>query len=65
MMADKRERELLRALDMIRYKSPDGPSFEFLIERLKQAGIEGDAAYEAIIGSSHRSDNELNRLLGM
>lgn len=65
MMKDKRERELLRARDMIRYGSPDGPSFEVLAARLKHAGLEGDAAYEAIIDSSYRTDSELNKLLGL
>jgi hypothetical protein len=65
MMADKRERELLRARDTIRYGSPDGPSFEFLVARLKQAGVDEDAAYEAIIDTSFRSDSEVNRLLGL
>lgn len=65
MMGDKRERELLRARDTIKNGSPDGPSFEFLVARLKEVGIEGDDIYEAIIAGSHRTDSELNRLLGL
>ncbi len=66
MMADKRERELLRARDVIEYGSPDGPSFEFLIARLREVGIEGDDAYEAVIAGSSRTDSSLNReLLGL
>lgn len=63
MMPDKRERELLRARDMKKYGSPNGPSFEFLMVRLKDAGLEGDDAYEAIIAGSFRTDRELNILL--
>jgi len=65
MMADKREREQLRARDLKKFGSPDGPSFEFLIARLKHAGLEGDAAYEAIIDGSYRTDMAIDRLLGL
>lgn len=65
MMPDRRERELLRARDIEKYGSPDGPSFEFLMARLKDAGLEGDDAYEAIIAGSFRTDRVLNRLLGL
>ena len=65
MMAEKSERELLRARDVTKYGSPDGPSFEFLIARLKVAGIEGDAAYEAIIDGSYRTNMVIDRLLGL
>jgi len=64
-MPDRRERELLRARDIEKYGSPDGPSFEFLMARLKDAGLEGDDAYEAIIAGSFRTDRVLNRLLGL
>jgi len=66
MMAEKSERELLRARDVIKYGSPDGSSFDFLIARLKEhAGLEGDAAYEAIIDGSYRTDMVIDRLLGL
>ncbi len=65
MMPDKRERELLRARDMKKYGSPNGPSFEFLMANLRDAGLEGDEAYEAIIAGSFRTDRELNKLLGL
>ena len=65
MMVEKRERELLRARDVLEYGSPDGPSLEFLIARLRDAGLERDDAFEAIIAVSSKTDSELNRLLGM
>jgi len=65
MMADKGDRELLKVRDMIKYGSREGPSFDFLIARLKDIGVEGDEAYEAIIAGSSRTDSELNRLLGL
>lgn len=65
MMPDKRERELLRARDMKKYGSPNGPSFEILMAHLRGAGLEGDDAYQAIIAGSFRTDRELNRLLGL
>jgi hypothetical protein len=64
MMADQSEAELLRARDMARYGSPDGPLFDFLVARLEDAGLDGDAMYEAIIDGSYRTDEELNRILG-
>lgn len=64
MMSNPVEVELLRARDMARYGNPDGPTFEWLAEQLEDAGLEGDAVYEAIIERSYRTDIELNRRLG-
>ena len=65
MMTDAVEVELLRARDVAKYGSPDGPTFEFLVEQLKEAGLEEDRIYEAIIDNSYRTDAELNRKLGL
>jgi len=65
MMADPAEVELLRARDMAKYGNPDGPPFEFLVERLQAAGLEGDAIYQAIIDHSYQTDAELNKKLGL
>ncbi len=65
MMADPAEIELLRARDMVKYGNPEGPTFEFLIERLRNSGLEGDAVYEAIVDNSYRTDAELSRKLGL
>jgi len=64
MMANPTEVELLRARDMTKYGSPEGPTFHFLVERLQEAGLEGDEVYEAIIDHSYQTDAELNRKLG-
>jgi hypothetical protein len=65
MMTDPVEVDLLRARDIAKYGSPDGPTFGFLVERLKEAGLEEDRIYEAIIDNSYRTDAELNRKLGL
>ena len=65
MMTDPAEVELLWARDVAKYGSPDGPTFESLVERLKEAGLEEDRIYEAIIDNSYRTDAELNRKLGL
>lgn len=65
MMVDPLEVELLRQRDMAVYDNPDGPTFEFLVEKLVEAGLEGDAIYEAIIEGSYRTDAGINKLLGL
>jgi hypothetical protein len=65
MMADAVEVELLRTRDMNKYGNLDGPTFEFLVERLKETGLEGEAVYKAIIDNSYRTDAELNSKLGL
>lgn len=65
MMTDATEVELLRARDIAKFGNPDGPTFYFLVERLIEAGLEGDAVYEAIIDQSYRTDAELDRRLGL
>jgi hypothetical protein len=64
MMADPAEVELLRARDMAVYDNPDGPTFESLVEKLREAGLEEGAMYEAIIEGAYRTDTGINRLLG-
>ncbi len=64
MMIDPAEVELLRARDLAEYGNPDG-TFEFLVKRLKEAGLEGDAVYEAIVEGSYRTNAGVNRKLGL
>lgn len=64
-MADPVEVELLRARDVAEYGNPNGPTFEFLVKKLKEAGLEGDAVYEAVIEGSYRTDTGVNRKLGL
>jgi hypothetical protein len=65
MMVNKAEVELLSARDMATYGNPGGPTFDFLVSRLKDAGLEGDAVYEAVIDASYKTDAELNSILGL
>jgi hypothetical protein len=65
MMADPAEVELLRERDILKYGNADGPTFEFLVERLREAGVEEERIYETIIDNSYRTDAELNRKLGL
>lgn len=65
MMANPAEGELLRRRDVAEYGNPDGPAFEFLVEKLKEAGLEGDAVYDAIIDGSYRTNAGVNRRLGI
>lgn len=56
-----RHRARLQARSMM--ADPDGPTFEFLVEKLIKAGLEGDAIYEAIIEGAYRTDTGINRLV--
>lgn len=65
MMADPIEVEQLRARDLQVYGSPDGPTFSQLVEKAGKKGLFGDEIYDYIIGSSNRTNAEVNkRLLG-
>jgi hypothetical protein len=65
MMADPVEVDLLRERDFQKYGSPDGPTFDYLVERLSRAGLAGDEIYEAIVDNSYQTDAELSRKLGL
>ena len=63
LMSNPEEVELLRARDQAKYGNPDGPTFEWLVENLEREGLTGDAAYEAIVEGSFRTNEAVNRLL--
>jgi hypothetical protein len=63
MMADPAEVELLRQRDTAKYGNPDGPTLESLVTKLQEAGLKGDAVYEAVISGSYRTDAGINRKL--
>lgn len=63
-MVDPTEVELLRQRDLAVYGNLDGPTFEFLIEKLRGAGLEGDSIYEAIIEGAYRTDAGTGESLG-
>lgn len=65
MMGDPAEVELLRARDAEKYGDPAGPSFEWLLEKARAKGLEGDAAYESIVESAQRTDAATNRGVGL
>jgi len=63
MMADPIEVELLRERDRAEYGDPDGPTFDFLVQQLREAGLQGDAVYNAIIEGSYRTNVGVSRSL--
>jgi hypothetical protein len=65
MMSDRAEVELLRLRDQEKYGSPDGPTFDMLVEKAKKAGTTGDAVYDGIIASSQRTDEKFNEAFGV
>jgi hypothetical protein len=60
MMSSEVEVHQLRARDRAKYGNPDGPTFDYLVEKNRDKGLEGDAVYEAIIESSSRTDDKVN-----
>lgn len=65
MMADPTEVELLRARDLAIYGNTDGPTFEFLVEQGRRAGLEEQANYGAIIEGAYRTNVGINRRFGL
>lgn len=60
-MRDKNEVTLLQARDKEKYGNPDGPTFEWLMEQNRKKGMSENDAYLAIIGSSERTNTEVNK----
>lgn len=65
MMPDQDEVARLEARDMGKYGTKDGPTFEWLVDRAKAKGLEGDAIYESIVESAQVTDADVNRALGL
>ena len=65
MMKDPDEVELLRNRDRVKYGDPNGPTFEWLRERLKNEGLSENEAYEEIIKKAGMTDTEINKSLGV
>lgn len=65
MMANPEEIEMLDARDIVEYGSADGPTFEFLVKECRDAGLKGNAVYEAIIEGSYRTNRGVNEKLGL
>ncbi len=63
-MRDKSEVALLQARDKAKYGNPDGPDFDFLVAQNRKKGAQGDEVYLQIIGSSERTNTEVNQSFG-
>lgn len=65
MMQDQEAVKGLEARDRVKYSNPAGPTFEYLLERARAKGLEGDAVFESIVESAQRTDAASNRSLGL
>lgn len=54
----------LEARDIKKYGTPDGPTFQWLVDYRYRQGLRGDAIYEAIIVGAKRSDPEVDQRFG-
>ena len=61
LMPDQREVALLEARDSARYGSPQGPSFNQLLNQYLATGVSSDVAYLRIIQSAYRTDSTTNQ----
>jgi hypothetical protein len=64
-MSDPLEVEQLRARDMTKYQNPDGPSFEYLVDKGIKNGATREDALSSIIDSSNRTNAEYNKKFGI
>ncbi|MFR9750491.1 hypothetical protein ACL02S_05585 [Nocardia sp. 004] len=55
----------LRKRDYKLYGNPDGPAFDDLVEKYRNRGLSDDEVFETIIGSSNRTNAEVNQQLGV
>ena len=62
-MADPREVEMLRKRDLAKYGNPDGPTFEHLLSKAKDAGLTDDESHMQVLASSSNTDEATNRKL--
>jgi hypothetical protein len=65
MMADQEAVKGLEARDRVKYSNPDGPTFEYLVERARAKGLAGDAVFESIVESAQRTNEATNQGLGL
>lgn len=65
MMQDAAEVETLKKRDQEKYGNPDGPTFEWLVEKAKAKNLTGDAIFEEIIQSAQRTNTDVNKALGL
>ncbi len=60
LMQDEEAVKALQARDTEKYGNPDGPTFEYLLKKNTDKGLALEAAYQAIIDSSSRTDKRYN-----
>jgi hypothetical protein len=65
MMQSATEVEALKQRDQEKYRSPDGPTFDWLVDKAKGKGLSGDAIYQDIIESAQRTNVDVNKALGL
>ena len=65
MMSSRAEVLALQKRDTDKYGSPDGPTFDYLVESGKKKGAAGDAIYEGIVESAQRTDPKTNAAFGI
>jgi hypothetical protein len=61
LMENPVEVEDLRNRDIKVYGNPEGPSFEFLVEKARKLGLSGDKIYEAIIDESSATNVDVDK----
>ncbi len=65
MMQDPAAVAALQDRDRAKYGTPDGPTFEFLVERATEKGLTGDAIYTSIVESAQQTDAATNASMGL
>ena len=65
MMADPEEIEDLKQRDIAEYGNEEGPTFEFLVNEWRDAGLKGNAVYVAIIEGARRTNRGVNKKLAL
>lgn len=65
MMTDAEEVEDLKQRDIAEYGNEEGPTFEFLVQEWREAGLTGNAVYIAIIEGARRTNRNVNKKLGL
>ncbi len=61
LMEDPLEVAMLRQRDLVKHGHPDGPTFESLFHKAKDAGLTDGEAYAKILASSTSTDEATNR----
>lgn len=64
-MQNKEEVTALQARDTAKYGNPDGPTFEYLVNKSTAKGLTEEEAYQGIIGSANRTNAAYNKKFGV